>query len=101
MKKQILTLRVFLSLLLMLLIISCQKESKQLPVDDALSSSELSPASGDGVQKAVASRHGQSHAGLVKMVRSANARFHSTTQAIMAGFEPTDDCVAVHWAWYK
>ena len=95
MKKQILTLRVFLSLLLMLLIISCQKESKQLPVDDALSSSELSPASGDGVQKAVASRHGQSHAGLVKMVRSANARFHSTTQAIMAGFEPTDDCVAV------
>lgn len=95
MNKQILTLRVFLSLLLMLLIIACQKESKSLPVDDALSSPELAQAAGAGGDKAVAARHGHSHAGLAKMVKSANARFHSTTQAIMAGFEPTDECVAV------
>lgn len=32
---------------------------------------------------------------LLKDVRNATARFHSTTQAIMAGYEPDDHCVSV------
>lgn len=43
---------------------------------------------------------------LLKAVRMATARFHSTTQAIKAGYQPDDHCVSVpglggmgyHWA---
>jgi hypothetical protein len=43
---------------------------------------------------------------LLKAVRTATSRFHSTTQAIKAGYEPDDFCVSVpglggmgyHWA---
>lgn len=43
---------------------------------------------------------------LLQSVQAATARFHSTTQAIMAGYQPDDHCVSVpglggmgyHWA---
>jgi hypothetical protein len=49
--------------------------------------------------------HG-AHGDLLKSVRTATARFNSTTQAIRAGYVPDDHCVAVpglggmgyHWA---
>lgn len=95
MKKQILALQILLPMLLMLLFIACQKESKQERVEDAMTNLEKPDQSDEGLNKASAARHGSSHAGLARMVRSANARFHSTSQAIMAGFEPTDQCVAM------
>lgn len=41
---------------------------------------------------------------LLKDVRNATARYHSTTQAINAGYQPTDHCVpqmGYHWANYS
>jgi hypothetical protein len=45
---------------------------------------------------------------LLKSVRQATSRFHSTTQAIKAGYVPTDECVSspaggmgYHWVNFK
>jgi hypothetical protein len=93
MKKKSLTGTLLLPALL--LITSCQKESRFQTAEENLS-----------VSKNVMESNRRSESDLLRSVRSATARFHSTTQAIMTGYEPEDHCVSVpglggmgyHWA---
>jgi hypothetical protein len=90
-------MKTFLLLIIsaMLVLISCKKESKFETAEENLSAS-----------KNVAESNRRSESDLIRSVRAANARFHSTTQAIMAGHVPDDHCVSVpgvggmgyHWA---
>lgn len=90
----------FLPVLLMALFTSCKKEIRdQTKEENSLSVSEEPGASGGTFQR-------NPEAELLRSVRSATAKFHSTTQAIEAGYEPDDHCVSVpglggmgyHWA---
>ena len=79
----------FLLPAVLLLFTSCQKNVLNETADETLSSAAESPqASGVSEAKTLES-------GLLKSVRQATARFHSTTQAIKAGYEPDDHCVSV------
>lgn len=81
--------RIFLAVLLLSLFSSCKKEIRDKTSEENLASiSEKSRASGS--EQAESSKPG-----LLKSVRSATSRFHSTTQAIAAGYEPDDHCVSV------
>ena len=69
---------------LLLLATSCKKEVKDQSSQDNL----LTALAG-------ASNPGKLETDLLKSVRNATARFHSTTQAINVGYEPSDHCVSV------
>ena len=96
MKKKLLFRTFLIPVLLLLLFTSCQKEARQELVEENSTS-----ASQNATQLAEASQ-----SDLLKSVRNATAKFHSTTQAIMAGYEADDHCVSVpglggmgyHWA---
>ena len=78
----------FLPALLMALCTSCKKEIRNETAGGNLSSVS---------EKALANPADKSklETELLKAVRRATAKFHSTTQAIKAGYEPDDHCVSV------
>lgn len=93
MKKNPVFLSFFLQVLLLVLFTSCKKEiSNQNAEEMSVESSTEAKTN--------------SNASLLQSVRQATSRFHSTVQAIGAGYEPTDHCVSVpgvggmgyHWA---
>ena len=71
--------------LLLLLFTSCQKEARHELVEENVSSAS----------KNVSASTEASQSDLLKSVRQATAKFHSTTQAIASGHEPDDHCVSV------
>lgn len=95
MKKNYLPRTALLPVLLLWLFISCKKESSNQTTEESLSLSK----------NVTESLRGPAN-NLLLSVRAATARFHSTTQAIMAGYEPDDHCVSApglggmgyHWA---
>jgi hypothetical protein len=79
---------VFLPVLLMVLFTSCRKEIRNENAEENLSSiSKNSGASGDAAEKSAESA-------LLQSVRRATAKFHSTNQALEAGYIPDDHCVS-------
>ena len=75
----------FLPVLMMALFTSCKEDIRnQTAEGNLLSISE---------ERGAVERN--SEAGLLKSVRNATAKFHSTTQAIEAGHIPDDHCVSV------
>ena len=71
--------------LLLLLFTSCQKEARHELVEENVSSAS----------KNVSASTEASQSDLLKSVRQATAKFHSTTQAIASGHEPDHHCVSV------
>lgn len=89
MKKNPFFCRFFLPVLLIVMIASCKKETGDLnAADNLISPSENSINSGTAIES-------DPNAALLQSVRRATSRFHSTTQAIRAGYEPDDHCVSV------
>lgn len=78
----------FLPALLLTMATSCKKEIKDQPAEENLLQNELATRA----NKAGASG---SQNELLMSVKRATARFHSTAQAIAAGYEPDDHCVSV------
>lgn len=77
----------FLPVLLMAVFTSCKKEIRnETTEENLLSVSETSSASGDAARNA--------EDGLLQSVRRATAKFHSSTQAIEAGYVADDHCVS-------
>ncbi|MBS4064799.1 MAG: hypothetical protein KGZ74_09580 [Chitinophagaceae bacterium] len=90
---------------MLVLISGCQKQS-----DPGNEANSLPNRTANGkapalnIADAAAAEH--ANAGWLKMLHAATARYHSTTQAINAGYVPDDHCVAVpgvggmgyHWA---
>lgn len=85
MKKKLLCGTLLMPALLMLLSTSCKKESRTEMVEDIFSSASKNASGSNEV----------SESDLFKPVRQATSKFHSTTQAIMAGYEADDHCVSV------
>lgn len=90
----------FLPVLLMALFTACKKEARnEIAEENLQSTSAKSTAPGSEVARS-------SEAELLQAVRKATAKFHSTTQAIAAGYVPDEHCVSVpglggmgyHWA---
>ena len=92
----------FLVASLLFLSTSCKKEIKNETADQDLSSQSLKQS---GNPSDIAAKK-SSDEELLKDVKKATSRFHSTTQAIKAGYIPDDHCVSVpglggmgfHWA---
>ena len=79
----------FLPVLLMALFASCKKEIRNENAEENLSSiSKKSGVSGDAAERSAESA-------LLQSVRRATAKFHSTAQAIEAGYIPDEHCVSV------
>jgi hypothetical protein len=81
--------------LLLLLATSCTKETRDETSEDNLSTSQnalISKADKSSAGSAVAKKLDTE---LLKDVRRATARFHSTTAAVMAGYQPDNHCVSV------
>src|SRR6187431_3750617 len=68
--------------LVLFLFTSCKKEGRNQPAEENLSSAP-------GAAKKTAEEE------MLKSLRSATSRFHSTTQAINEGHLPDDHCVSV------
>jgi hypothetical protein len=86
----------FLVISAMLFIASCKKEARTEITEDNLSST---------AKNAIASNE-VAESEYLRSVRAATSKFHSTNQAIMAGYQPDEHCVSVpgvggmgyHWA---
>ena len=78
----------FLPVFIMALFTSCKKEIRNETIEENLSSISVKSMASD----AAVERNAQTE--LLKSVRSATARFHSTAQAIEAGHVPDDHCVS-------
>ena len=76
----------FLPVLLITLFTSCKKESRNEPAQLSVSAKSGAP---------VSDLTRSSDAQLLNSVRAATAKFHSTTQAIAAGYVPDEHCVSV------
>ena len=85
MKKKLLFGTVLIPALLMLLSISCKKEGSSEIMEENLSSASQNGSGSNEV----------SESDLLRSIRSATAKFHSTNQAIMSGYESDDHCVSV------
>jgi hypothetical protein len=78
--------------LLLFVFTSCKKEIKSEIAEEIMTSASMNQMSAEN--------------DLLKAVKNATAKFHSTTQAINAGYIPDDHCVSVpglggmgyHWA---
>jgi hypothetical protein len=96
MKKILLTGTFLIPVLLLLIFTSCKKESRSDTAEESLSVAS----------KNVSESSAMHESNLLQSVRGATSRFHSFTQAIMAGYEEDDHCVSVpglggmgyHWA---
>ncbi len=77
-----------LPLMLVFFFNSCQKEAVDVVSNENLGSAALiaAPGATEGTRLETA---------LLKSVRQSTSRFNSTTQAIQAGYMPTDHCVAL------
>ncbi len=96
--KQIFSARQLLfALFVLLLVIGCEKQIEtEKPSDTQSVNTVQNNVTGDDgalVFRIDASQH--ANADLLKSLRAATSRFNSTTQAIDAGYEPDDHCVAV------
>lgn len=86
----------FLFPAVLLLLTSCQKDALNETAEESLLSTSAnvsavakkSQVSGEAAANMLESE-------LLKSVRQATSRFHSTTQAMKAGYEPDDHCVSV------
>ena len=78
----------FLPVLLLVLATSCKKNIS----NDITEENELATRANSSAASASATMR---ESELLMSVRRATARFHSTAQAIAAGYEPDDHCVAV------
>jgi len=88
MKKNLFFFKFFLPALLLTVLTSCKKEVMDLSLDKmAVSDADNSRISGGESEKKL-------ETDLLKSVRSATSRFHSTKQAIAAGYTPDDHCVS-------
>ena len=85
MKKNLFFRTLLFPAILILLVVSCKKESRHEYAEEGLSS----------VSKQITESKKTPESDLLKSVRQATSRFHSTTQAIMAGYQPSDECVSV------
>jgi hypothetical protein len=90
----------FLPVMLMALFTSCKKEIRnETAEENSLSISKKAGATADAAERSAESS-------LLQSVRRATAKFHSTAQALEAGYVPDDHCVSVpglggmgyHWA---
>src|SRR5687767_2746611 len=82
-------LNTFIFSSLLLFVSACTKEArKDIAEENFLSSSVDKNASGAN------SKNPNTLTELLKSVRQATSKFHSTTQAIKAGHEPDDHCVS-------
>ena len=89
---------------LLLLATSCKKDISTPNAEDSISSKTASMGSEEASSAFGVTARAQSE--LLKSVRQATARFHSTMQAIKSGYEPDEHCVSVpglggmgyHWA---
>mgnify|MGYP006162369713 CR=1 FL=1 len=76
------------------LVTGCQKQSETESLADNSSAQGKAPVTNGSLSSGL--KMGQlSNDVWLKAVHSATARFHSTTQAIKAGYEPDDHCVSV------
>lgn len=82
MKKELLLRSFLIPALLVLLFTSCKKDSTHENLDEISSSAARNPSAA-------------AENDLLKAVRQATNKYHSTQQAIMAGYEPDDHCVSV------
>ena len=82
-----------LTALLLLLSTSCKKEIRNDTAEDKLSSQNLKHADGSSASAGAAAKKSV-ETELLKSVRRATSRFHSTTQAINAGHIPDEHCVS-------
>ena len=75
---------------------SCQKELRTPPADDPAASS-LAAAGAKATKPAALNETAakKQEADLVQSVRAATSRFHSTTQALKANYNPDVHCVSV------
>lgn len=89
MKKNQFFFKFFLPALLLTIFTSCKKEGVDKPRDEMalVNSAENSWIAG--------TREKQLDTDLLKSLRSATAKFHSTKQAIAAGYEADEHCVSV------
>ena len=85
MKKNLLFSKSLMPALLLFVFISCKKEGRFETAEENIVAASNNASPSNGV----------SESNLLKSVRAATAKFHSTTQAIMAGYEPTEHCVSV------
>ena len=85
----------FLPALLLLLATSCKKEIRNEATEEKLLSTTENELGTQANQSGVSGAASTSQSQLLLSVLRTNARFHSTTQAIKAGYEPDDHCVSV------
>ena len=85
----------FLPVLLLLLATSCKKEIRNEATEEKLLSTTENELGTQANQSGVSGAALTSQSQLLLSVLRANARFHSTAQAIKAGYEPDDHCVSV------
>ena len=85
-----------LTALLLFLSTSCKKEIRNNTAEENLSSQNLQHADKSSAPASASTAAKKSaDASLLKSVRHATSRFHSTTQAIKAGHIPDEHCVSV------
>ena len=75
----------FLPAMLLLLSTSCKKDARNQTAEENLLENELATQ---------ANSSARAESQLMLSVRRATARFHSTAQALNAGYEPDDHCVS-------
>lgn len=80
---------------MLLLLTACQKQIKSELTTDDLSFAKRGTVTDESQAANAGHQHSASTAELLKTVHGATSRFHATTQAIMAGYEPDDHCVFV------
>ena len=88
MKRNLFLRTFFLPVLMMALFTSCKKEIRNKTTEEnLLSITKKSGTSGDAAEKNAEDE-------LLKSVRNATAKFHSTNQALEAGYIPDEHCVS-------
>ena len=85
----------FLPFLLLLLVTSCKKEIRNEATEEKLLATTENELGTQANKSGVSGAASTSQSELLLSVLRANARFHSTAQAIKAGYEPDDHCVSV------
>ena len=81
--------------LLLLLATSCKKDIRNETAEESLLSATENELATSANRSAAPTVAAMPQSELLLAVRRATARFHSTAQAIAAGYEPDDHCVSV------
>lgn len=82
---------IFLPTVFLVLATSCKKDIRNETAEESLLESELATNANRSTTSDAATTP---ESELVKSVRRSTSRFHSTAQAIAAGYEPDDHCVS-------